>query len=125
MAAQYRKSLCHFVSLSATATEVSKTTYRWSCESSFNSSLYLVVDQCSNVGGCRIKRRPAGGAKLLPGRGWFLTLRALFVSGVKAHIDRVDRHPSGSGLCIPLIWGCPTPVARFWRRGGHNPHSGR
>src|SRR5208337_2408953 len=29
-------------------------------------------------------------------------------------------HPFGSRLLIPLIGGCPTPVARFWRRGGRN-----
>ncbi len=34
-------------------------------------------------------------------------------------------HPFGSGVRSPLICGCPTPVARFWRRGGHNLHSGR
>ena len=33
-------------------------------------------------------------------------------------------HLFGSRLPIPLICGCPTPVARFWRRGGHNLHSG-
>ncbi len=30
-------------------------------------------------------------------------------------------HLFGSRLRIPLICGCPTPVARFWRRGGRNP----
>src|SRR5271166_3504598 len=33
-------------------------------------------------------------------------------------------HLFGSRPRIPLICGCPTPVARSWRRGGHNLHSG-